>query len=185
MRLCSCAHSSLGLVVMMAKVRIHSSVGERQFSQRPASAIRLLSASPIAWGCLPVSVFAHSQKLSTGTRQRRRLNASRNAGLVSIPPALALILAKPTLRSLDQHETGPSATDPGCARRSCVEADDRKRVGRRDIPARREVRPMRRDREHQLDLADIGGETSAATHGASIAGAARGGQAAGQGAAIV
>ena len=33
---------------MMAKVRMNSPVGERQFSQRPASAIRPLSASAIA-----------------------------------------------------------------------------------------------------------------------------------------
>ena len=36
---------------------------------------------------------------------------------------------------------------------------------------------MRRDREDELDLANIGGETGAATHGASIAGPKRGGQA--------
>jgi hypothetical protein len=35
---------------------------------------------------------------------------------------------------------------------------------------------MRWDREDQLDLADIGGETGAATHGASIAGRECGGQ---------
>jgi hypothetical protein len=31
------------------------------------------------------------------------------------------------------------------------------------------VRPMRRDREDELDLADVGGETGAATHGGNIA----------------
>jgi len=41
------------------------------------------------------------------------------------------------------------------------------------------------DRENELDLADIGGETDAATHGASIEGTARGDQAAGHGDAIV
>jgi hypothetical protein len=36
--------------------------------------------------------------LSTGTRQRRRWNASRKAGLFSIPSALALMLANPDYR---------------------------------------------------------------------------------------
>jgi len=42
-----------------------------------------------------------------------------------------------------------------------------------NAPARRDVRVglMRRDREDELDLADIGGETGAATYGASIAAA--------------
>src|SRR5712691_9225512 len=40
-------------------------------------------------------------------RQRRRLNASRKAGLVSIPSALALMFEKPTLRSLAQNGTSP------------------------------------------------------------------------------
>src|SRR6516162_2888987 len=39
--------------------------------------------------------------------QRRRWNASRNAGLSSIPSALALMFAKPTLRSLAQNGTRP------------------------------------------------------------------------------
>ena len=41
------------------------------------------------------------------TRQRRRSNASRKADLVSIPPALALMLANPTLRSFAQYGTRP------------------------------------------------------------------------------
>src|SRR6516162_5150948 len=41
-------------------------------------------------------------------------------------------------------------------------------------------RPMRRDREDQLDLAHVGGEANTATHGASIAGPGRGRQTAGQ-----
>src|SRR5207249_4573990 len=58
-----------------------------------------------------------------------------------------------------------------------VVADHRQRIGRRDVPTRRDVGgwPARRDREHQLDLADIGGETGAATHGVSIAVPERGG----------
>src|SRR6516162_9625142 len=39
--------------------------------------------------------------------QRRRWNASRNAGLLSIPSALALMFAKPTLRSLAHNGTRP------------------------------------------------------------------------------
>ena len=55
-------------------------------------------------------------------------------------------------------------------------ADHRQRVGWRHVPTQRDVRrwPMRRDREDQFDLADIGGEAGAATHGASIAGPKRG-----------
>jgi hypothetical protein len=48
MRLWSCPHSSFGVVVIMAKLRIHSAAGERQFSYRPASAISRRSASAIA-----------------------------------------------------------------------------------------------------------------------------------------
>ena len=40
MRLWSRAHSSFGVVVMMAKLRIHSPAGDFQFSHRPANAIR-------------------------------------------------------------------------------------------------------------------------------------------------
>jgi hypothetical protein len=41
-------------------------------------------------------------------------------------------------------------------------------------PARRKIRrrPIGRDREHQLDLADIGGQAGAATHAVNIAPAA-------------
>src|SRR5262249_40917381 len=47
-----------------------------------------------------------------------------------------------------------------------VVTDHGKLVRRSHVPARRKIwsRPMRRDREHKLDLADIGGETDAATH---------------------
>src|SRR5262249_55169381 len=48
MRLWISPHSSLGLVVMIAKLRTHSPAGERQFSHRPANAIRRRSASAIA-----------------------------------------------------------------------------------------------------------------------------------------
>src|SRR5215469_10433786 len=40
-------------------------------------------------------------------RQRRRTKASRKAGRVSIPSALALILEKPTLMSFAQNGTSP------------------------------------------------------------------------------
>jgi hypothetical protein len=55
---------------------------------------------------------------------------------------------------------------------SGIIADHRERVGRRHIPTGRDVwgRPIRRDREDEPDLADIGGETGAAIHSASIAG---------------
>jgi hypothetical protein len=47
-RLCSSAHSSLGFVVMTAKLRTHSPAGERQFSHSPASAIKPRSARATA-----------------------------------------------------------------------------------------------------------------------------------------
>jgi hypothetical protein len=47
-----------GAVVMIAKLRTHSPAGERQFSHRPANAIRLPSASAVAWGYGPG--FFHS-----------------------------------------------------------------------------------------------------------------------------
>jgi hypothetical protein len=52
-----------------------------------------------------------------------------------------------------------------------IVADDRERVRWRHVPTRRDVRgrPMRRDREDELDLADIGRKTSAATHVSTIA----------------
>ena len=51
-----------------------------------------------------------------------------------------------------------------------VVADDWQRIGWRDVPARGDIRgrPMRRDREDERDLSDIGGEADAATHAASI-----------------
>src|SRR6266446_2336752 len=51
-----------------------------------------------------------------------------------------------------------------------IVVDDRERVGWRHVPAGRDVRggPLRCDREDELDFADIGGETDAATHSSSI-----------------
>jgi hypothetical protein len=46
MRLCSSAHNSLGAVVTIAKLRVRSAAGERQFSHNPASAIRPLPRIP-------------------------------------------------------------------------------------------------------------------------------------------
>ena len=64
----------------------------------------------------PHRIGALDAKLVTGTMQRRRSNASRNAGLFSIPSALALMFAKPMLMSLAQCGIRPSAEDPRCAR---------------------------------------------------------------------
>ncbi len=50
-------------------------------------------------------------KLSTGTRRRRRWNASRKADLLSIPPAL-LVLEKPNLMSFAQNGTSPQRITP-------------------------------------------------------------------------
>jgi hypothetical protein len=41
MRLCSSAHNSFGCVVTIAKLRMRSPAGDRQFSHNPASAINL------------------------------------------------------------------------------------------------------------------------------------------------
>jgi hypothetical protein len=43
--------------------------------------------------------------LSTATRQRRCRNASPKAGFASMPSALSLMLAQPTLMSLAQYGT--------------------------------------------------------------------------------
>jgi hypothetical protein len=63
-------------------------------------------------------------------------------------------------------------TGKGCASR----AHHREGVRWRYVPTGRDVRgwSMLGDREDELDLADIGGETGAATHGASMAGKGRG-----------
>jgi hypothetical protein len=53
-------HSSFGAVVTTAKLRTHSSAGERQFSHKAANAIKRRSASATAWGCFPVVVFFDS-----------------------------------------------------------------------------------------------------------------------------
>ena len=75
---------------------------------------------------------------------------------------------------LKRHEPPPHHVEAALAS-SRITADHRERVGRRHVPNRRDVRcwPIRRDREDELDLADIGGETGTATHGASIASAGR------------
>jgi hypothetical protein len=51
-----------------------------------------------------------------------------------------------------------------------VVADDGQGVGRRHVPARRKIwgRPLGRDRENELDLADVGGQAGAATHGSTM-----------------
>jgi hypothetical protein len=53
--------------------------------------------------------------------------------------------------------------------------DHRQRIGRSGVPSGREIRrrPMLRDREDELNLADIGGEPDAATHGSGYGGAKR------------
>jgi hypothetical protein len=51
-----------------------------------------------------------------------------------------------------------------------VVADDRQGIGRRHVPARREVRrrALERDRKDELDLADVGRKADTATHGETI-----------------
>jgi hypothetical protein len=53
--------------------------------------------------------------------------------------------------------------------------DHWKRVGRRHVPTGCDVwgRSMRWDREDELDLADVGGEANANTHGSSLASPSR------------
>jgi hypothetical protein len=130
MRLWSLAHNSFGVVVMIAKLRIHSPAGECKFSHKPASAMMPPPASA----------------------QRRRSNALRNAGLVSIPSAL------PSLG---------------------VETRDGQGIGRRHVPARRKIRrrAIGRYREDEFDLADVAGKAGAATHAAILTPPARGAQA--------
>jgi hypothetical protein len=51
-----------------------------------------------------------------------------------------------------------------------VVAHDRQRIGRRHVPAGRKIwcRPLGRNSEDQLDLADVGGQAGAATHSRNI-----------------
>src|SRR6516165_11612902 len=86
------------------------------------------------------------------------------------------MFAKPTLDVLSPKRHEPPEHDIEAALPSSpIIADHWERVGRRHVPTRRDVRcwPIRRDREDELDLADIGGETGRATHGESIASAGR------------
>jgi hypothetical protein len=85
------------------------------------------------------------------------------------------------VREADFDVLGPERYEPpahdiqAALASSRIVADHGERVGRRDVPAGRDVRgrPIRRDREDELDLADIGGETGTTTHGPSIAGPGR------------
>jgi hypothetical protein len=54
---------------------------------------------------------------------------------------------------------------------SGVEIHDRRRIGRGQVPTRRDVRrrPLGWDSEDELDLADIGGKAGASTRGAILA----------------
>ena len=67
--------------------------------------------------------------------------------------------------SLKRHEPHRITSRPALGS-SRIIADHRERVGRRHVPNRRDVRcwPIRPDREDELDLADVGGETGTATH---------------------
>lgn len=57
-----------------------------------------------------------------------------------------------------------------------VVINDRRRIGRRQVPARRDVRrwPFGRNAKGDLDLADIGGKARASTHSAILACSAAG-----------
>jgi hypothetical protein len=93
-------------------------------------------------------------------------SASRGiTGLRRACAALELMLAKPTFRPWSSREQGPGATGPDCALRLTGRKEPPVALGRRHVPAWREIwsRLMRRDREHKLDLAEIRGETGAAT----------------------
>jgi hypothetical protein len=89
---------------------------------------------------------------------------------------LALMFANPTLMSLAQYGTKPQRAKSRLRSPALrIEANNRQLVSGRSVPTGREVRrgPMRRNGKDKLDLADIGGEADAATHGASIAWAGR------------
>ena len=90
-------------------------------------------------------------------------------------PGRGFIVLDPEPHETPAHHVQAALASPP------VIADHREQVGGRHVPTGWEVRggPMRRDREDELDLADIGGETGAATHGAKDNGTGAQAQAAG------
>src|SRR5690606_13240102 len=58
-------------------------------------------------GTFPPSRFCHSKKPSAGIRQRRRLNAERNAGFSKAVSERALIILLPVIGSLAHDGTSP------------------------------------------------------------------------------
>ena len=86
------------------------------------------------------------------------------------------MVANPDLEILGPigHQAPPQHVEAAFSGLGVV-PDDRERIGGRHVPTGRKVRgrPVRRDRENEFDLADIGAEAGAATHGASIRGPRR------------
>src|SRR4051794_28941404 len=97
-------------------------------------------------------------------------------GLAVDPLSLGIDVREPDLDVLgpERHQAPAQHIQAALAGPAII-ADHRKWVRRRYIPTRRDVRgrPMRRDRKDESDLADIGGQACAATHGESIAGPGR------------
>ena len=171
-RLWSSAHNSFGVVVMIANEQTHSPAGECQFSHKPASAMmqRDRRARLHEAVCLrPSSSIRRSCRPARGSAGVPK--AFPKAGLLSIPSALALMLAKPTSMSLAQYrDQAPTQHIETALPVLGVVADDGQGVGRGDVPAWWEIRcrPLGRDREGEPDLADVARETNAATHDANI-----------------
>src|ERR1700726_4335302 len=96
-----------------------------------------------------------SRSLAAWTRTPREGRAWSR----SLPPGIDIGEADVEVLGPERDETPSQHVEAALAGFGIV-ADHRARVGRRHIPARRKIRsrPMRRDREHELDLADIGGE---------------------------
>jgi len=102
------------------------------------------------------------------------INRHKAAATLERRPVLDPLGLGVDVRETNFDVLGPVRNKPPARRvqatlaRSLIEANDRQLVGGCSVPTRREVRgrSVRRDREGQLDLADIGGESDTATHGA-------------------
>ena len=98
----SCAHSSFGIVVMVAKPRIHPPAGERQVSHRPARAIKRRFAN------------VNCMDLYSGRRRHGaylvRLNSSDP---LSGPPTLAI--PDPAASSQTLARIGPNGPNVCCS----------------------------------------------------------------------
>jgi hypothetical protein len=132
--LCSSAHNSLGFVVMIAKLRIRSPVGERQFSHKPASAMMPRSASAIAIRLLAAFRVLPFVKVVDRHKAAPAFKRFAESRLALDPFRLGVDVGKADLDVLGPvGDQAPAqhveAALPGLG----IVADDGQGVGRRDV----------------------------------------------------